>query len=554
LRKGGEYKWIQARGKIVARNEQGNPTRFIGTHCDITDRKQIEESLRITQFSFDTASIGIHLVASDARILDVNPEAARMLGYTKEELAAMSIFDIDPSVNSEIWGAIRQNSIGQGPHNFEATHRRKDGSEILVEVNTNLLEYEGRQYAICFVQDITKRKQADDDLRHLRNYLSDIIDSMPSVLIGVDNKGRVTQWNRQAELATGLTFEEANSQQLGTVFPHLMNQMAHIKTAIQERRVIRDLKVPHKQQDDVQYEDVTIFPLVANGVEGAVIRVDDVTERVRLEELMIQSEKMLSVGGLAAGMAHEINNPLAGILQNAAVLNNRLFMDLPANRTAAQTAGISMAAIQHYMELRKLPVMIENIHNSGMRASTIVKNMLGFARKSDLTVSSHDLCKLLDQAIELIETDYDMKMNYDFKQIRVKREYDDAGTLVPCEASKLQQVFLNLLKNGAEAMAAAAHGQAPPMFRLRVRGNGSWVQVEIEDNGPGMDEKTRRRVFEPFFTTKPVGKGTGLGLSVAYFIITENHSGEMEAQASENGGARFVIRLPKSGKKTAPEA
>ena len=102
--------------------------------------------------------------------------------------------------------------------------------------------------------------------------------------------------------------------------------------------------------------------------------------------------------------------------------------------------------------------------------------------------------------------------------------YDKAGTKVACEASKIQQVFLNLLKNGAEAMSEGENRQKPPMFTLAVNSDGPWVRVAIEDNGPGMDEKMRRKIFEPFFTTKPVGKGTGLGLSVSYFIITEDLS------------------------------
>jgi signal transduction histidine kinase len=283
-------------------------------------------------------------------------------------------------------------------------------------------------------------------------------------------------------------------------------------------------------------------------VEGAVIRVDDVTERVRLEEMMIQSEKMLSVGGLAAGMAHEINNPLAGILQNAAVLDNRLFGDLPANRQAAEAAGTTMAAIRHYLELRRLPIMLENIRSSGKRAAAIVRNMLSFARKSDRSVSSHDIEALLEQTVELAQTDYDMKKRYDFKQIKIVREFDHKVLPVPCEASKLQQVFLNILKNGAEAMADVADRKTQPTFTLRVHDDESWVRVEIEDNGPGMDAKTCRRVFEPFFTTKPVGKGTGLGLSVSYFIITENHGGKMDVFSANGEGTRFVIRLPKTDK------
>jgi signal transduction histidine kinase len=345
------------------------------------------------------------------------------------------------------------------------------------------------------------------------------------------------------------------SKPLDSVFTRLADQMTSIKAAIQERRVIRAPKVSHKEERETRYEDITIFPLAANGVEGAVIRVDDVTERVRLEDMMIQSEKMLSIGGLAAGMAHEINNPLAGILQNAAVLHNRLLEDLTANQRAADTAGISLPALRQYLELRKLPEMIDNIRGSGMRASTIVKNMLGFARKSDRTISSHDMCTLLDRTIELIETDYDMKKKYDFKKIRIEKVYDETDTHLPCEAGKIQQVFLNLLKNGAEAMLGLgvkgneAQTQQAPKFVIRVKGYDDWIQVEIEDNGPGMDEKTRRSIFEPFFTTKPVGKGTGLGLSVSYFIVTEDHGGEIALKATESRGTCFVIRLPRAGKK-----
>jgi signal transduction histidine kinase len=343
------------------------------------------------------------------------------------------------------------------------------------------------------------------------------------------------------------------------VYAPLSEVLDQIEAAIRDRRVIRKLKVPRQQEDAIHYEDIIIFPLVANGVDGAVIRVDDVTERVRLEEMMIQNEKMLSVGGLAAGMAHEINNPLAGILQNTDVLKNRLLTDLPANRKAAEAAGIRMGALQHYLKLRKLPEIVADIRDSGLRASAIVRNMLSFARKSDRTVANHDIRTLLDRTIELVETDYDMKKRYDFKKIRIKKEYAAADLHVPCESGKIQQVFLNLLKNGAEAMSGIganhhrADEQRPPQFIIRANANEKWVQVEIEDNGPGLDPKTRRSLFEPFFTTKPVGQGTGLGLSVSYFIITEDHGGEMAVEAGDGGGARFIIRLPKSGKNDIQE-
>jgi signal transduction histidine kinase len=305
-------------------------------------------------------------------------------------------------------------------------------------------------------------------------------------------------------------------------------------------------KVPIKTKKETRFEAITISPLTANGVEGAVIRVDDVTEQVRLEEMMIQSEKMLSVGGLAAGMAHEINNPLAGMMQTAGVMAGRIGanFDIPANRKAAREAGTTVAAVARFMELRGIPRMLETINKSGRRVAEIVENMLSFARKSEAAVSTHDLGKLLDKTLELAVTDYDLKKKYDFKRIAIEKHYADPPVCAPCEGTKIQQVLLNILRNGAEAMGDTASAR----FILRTRREGNTAVMEIEDNGPGMDEQTRKRVFEPFFTTKPVGVGTGLGLSVSYFIITENHGGEMDVKSNPGAGATFRVRLPMKGK------
>ena len=429
---------------------------------------------------------------------------------------------------------------------------RKDGTYMWMLSKGKIVSRDAQGNPTRFIginADITRQKQDEAELRQLRNYLLSIIDSMPSILVAVDCEGKVTQWNQKVAQVTGLSFEAVRFQPLARVFPRLADEMERIRTSIRERRVISSPKIPRKAEHEIRFEDLTVFPLVDNGVEGAVIRVDDVTGQVRMDEMMIQSEKMLSVGGLAAGMAHEVNNPLAGILQNAAVLESRLLGDLPANRKAAEAAGTTLPAIRYYLELRKLPGMIGNIRESGTRAAEIVRNMLSFARKSDQAVSSQDLGVLLDRTLDLVRTDYDMKKRYDVKQIQVVREYDPVVPSILCEASKLQQVFMNILKNGAEAMAETAGVSDPPSaFVLRVKDDGDWVRVEIQDNGPGMDEQTRRRIFEPFFTTKPVGQGTGLGLSVSYFIITEDHGGEMRVHASEGGGTCFVIRLPKGGR------
>jgi PAS domain S-box-containing protein len=399
------------------------------------------------------------------------------------------------------------------------------------------------------VIDITERKIRESELQRLRKYLGNIIDSMPSMLVGVDAEGTITIWNREAEKITGRAAKEVRGKPLDTAIPRLSAEMERVRRAIRTRQEQFDPKRIRRENENLFFEDLTIYPLIADGVEGAVIRIDDVTEKVRMEEMMIQSEKMLSVGGLAAGMAHEINNPLAGMIQTARVMANRLVGNdaIPANFKAAEAAGTSMEAIATFMEARGIHRMLDTIIDSGKRVAEIVANMLSFARKSDTQVAIHSLVELLEKTIELAATDYDLKTQYDFKQIEVVRKYDANLPRVPCEGAKIQQVLLNIFRNGAQAMQTKAIDTPRLTIRAYAEADQPMVCLEIEDNGPGMDETTRKRVFEPFFTTKPVGVGTGLGLSVSYFIITENHKGQMSVASTPGKGATFFIRLPIAG-------
>jgi signal transduction histidine kinase len=268
-----------------------------------------------------------------------------------------------------------------------------------------------------------------------------------------------------------------------------------------------------------------------------------------MTELMIQSEKMLSVGGLAAGMAHEINNPLAGMIQNAEVVINRLTMKLPANDSAAAECGTDMDTIQHFMEKRSIPRLLSNITASGMRAAKIVNNMLSFSRKGESVKESADIRELVDMSIELAQNDYNIKKNHDFKRIEIKKDYQKNLPAITCEPSKIEQVLLNIFKNGAEAMLSKDPEErsgtaAPPCLHIKCSSSNNEVTIEIRDNGPGMPENIRKRLFDPFFTTKGPEKGTGLGLSVAYFIITRNHGGRMSVESVEGTGTKFTIILP----------
>ena len=442
--------------------------------------------------------------------------------------------------------ASRSRKIAAG--DFQGGHLKVESTDEIGSLARSFNEMiDGLEKEKIEVKSLVDRlRDTVTDLQKAKTYTAGIIDSMPSVLIGVDRQGRVTQWNNKAEHATGISMADAVGKGLAQVFPKLESQMDHLRKTMEHQEIIADQKIPHTQDNLTTYENITIFPLNAPGERvGAVIRIDDVTEQVRMEEMVVQSEKMLSVGGLAAGMAHEINNPLAGMMQNANVLKFRLEnTDLPANVKVADELGISMKDIRAFMEKRGVFRMVDTINASGMRAADIVSSMLDFARKSDSARSSHYPDQLMDKILELAGTDYDLKKHYDFKSIEIIKDYEDNLPMLRCDGGKIQQVLLNILRNGAQAMQEAR--TASPKFILRIYRDRvkDALCMEVEDNGPGMDREVRSKIFDPFFTTKPVGEGTGLGLSVSYFIITETHKGAMDVVSEPGSGARFIIRLP----------
>jgi len=287
--------------------------------------------------------------------------------------------------------------------------------------------------------------------------------------------------------------------------------------------------------------DATVFPLGRDSSE-AVARIDDVTARVRMEEVLMQTEKMLSVGALAAGMAHEINNPLAGILQGAQSVIRRFDPNLPPNREAAGRRGLDMETLSLYLKDRGILTLLESIKESGVRASRIVTNILEFSRRSDLSKAQVALPQIVDKALELALSEFDLKRKFDFRHILIVREDDKSLQPVWCVPTQIEQVILNLLKNSAQALSAG--GTTAPCITIRTKAAEGMAVIEVEDNGPGMDEALKDRVFEPFFTTKPPGEGTGLGLSVVYYIVVEQHGGRVGVRSERGKGASISIKLP----------
>jgi PAS domain S-box-containing protein len=381
------------------------------------------------------------------------------------------------------------------------------------------------------------------DLERLRGILHGILDSIPSVLVGVDDRGCVTEWNKAAAEATHIAREDALGLPFSELLPHLAKYEQQVKEAVEQGRERRLPRLTQVTGGTVRYLDLLVYPLSAGDGKAAVIRVDDATQKVRFEQMMVQNEKMMSLGGLAAGVAHEINSPLSGVLQNCQNIARRLSADLATNRQVADAVGLDLARLQDYLKRRKVPEFIDMVREAAERAAHIVTDMLAFSRRNTEGFEKVAAEEMLETAIRLASSDYDMRRKQNFRHIQIERDFATGLPLLHCDRTRIEQVILNLIKNAAQAMAAA-DTPAPRRILLRTRPHGNQLQIEVEDNGPGMSEQVRHKAFEPFFTTKQAGNGTGLGLSVSHFIVTEQHRGSIEVDPDFGNGTRFIVRLP----------
>lgn len=550
-RKDGSLLWVSITANAHF-DENGEIQWMDGVIEDITERKWVEEQLETANLILttqqETALDGILVVGPQGTILSFNKRFMEMWGIPEDVIESRSD-------RAALDRALEQVADPEGfqqyvQYMYEHPKLRsmdeimlKNG-QVFERYSAGMFGADGEFYGrVWYFRDVTERKRAESDVKELASALENTLDFMPSILISVDDLHHVIRWNREAEVRTGIRRQWAAGKRIEFVLQQWPAVTEAIKTALKDGHTHRYNNIQVIIQDEPHYYNLVVYG-VETGSQHTVIRMDDVTEQVRLQEVMIQTEKIMTLGGLAAGMAHELNNPLSGILHAVENIEHRISPELPRNTEAAVQSGTTLDAIRSYLEMRNIIVSLAGIRSSGLRAVAIINNMLQFSRRGEVKRQIASLAEIMDRTVTLAANEYDAKSGVDFRLIEIIREYDANIEPVSCSPTEIEQVLLNLLKNAAHAILKADVPPEKPHIILRLYRDQQMAVIQVEDNGPGMSPEIRTRIFEPFFTTKERGMGTGLGLSVSHFIVTHNHQGEMQVTSEPGKGTVVTIGLP----------
>jgi PAS domain S-box-containing protein len=551
------YEDEQISGAFEVYAFQTAPGRMVAAFLEVTDRLKAREELRrerdLVSRINETSPVGITVLDRTGRIIFANPYVIERMNLSQDEATQRYYNAPEWHITDYAGNPFPQENLPfprvmqTREAVYDVRHAVELGGErLLLTVNAApLFDEEGEIDAVVtVVQDITEQVEAEARVLQLQYLLQNITDSMPLAMVTLDPEGRVLLWNPAAEALTGVNAEQVHDKIVWQAYPQFERYQDLFEQVLRERRVVHLNREALVTAEGEVYRDVSAFSLMANGVEGVGLCLDDVTERVRLEEMMLQSAKMASVGGLAAGVAHEINNPLGVIMQCAQMLHISLDATRERTRQSLRRHRVDVEGLAAYLEERGVDEYVEGIRSTSERAAKIVADLLSFSRKSSSKTAPCDLGQLVERTIDLAAADYDLKRKYDFKRIEIVREFSPGLPPVVCDEQQIQQVVLNLVRNSAQAMAQDRQGGVQPRLTLRTSAQGEWVRLEVEDNGPGVPEELRLRLFEPFVTTKVVGEGTGLGLWLCWSIVVERHRGRIWAEDADGGGTRFVVELP----------
>jgi PAS domain S-box-containing protein len=353
----------------------------------------------------------------------------------------------------------------------------------------------------------TSLEQKAFEVARLKDFSENIVESLNVGVLAVDLYGSVEAWNSRMEQLFQVSRKDAVGQPLAGLLPVDLVQEISSRGDAEQVTGIYKQRLQHQGQSMVV--NVSITPLVSKSGEriGRLLLFDDVTQRERMEEQMSQTEKLTSLGLLAAGVAHEVNTPLAVISNYIQMLAKQMPEGDPRQS------------------------IIEKIVKQTFRASEIVNNLLNFSRTGPSALADVDVNRVVEETLSLVS--HPLKTS----QIQVVKQLTDGLPAVRGSANKLQQVFLNLFLNARDAMPTGG------ILEVRTGAHNGSVEIEVADTGNGIPRDHIHKIFDPFFTTKPGGRGTGLGLSVSYGIIKE-HAGKIDVRSAPGRGTSFHVEFP----------
>ena len=345
------------------------------------------------------------------------------------------------------------------------------------------------------------------EIARLKDFSENIVESLNVGVLAVDLEGLVESWNTRMEQLFGVARQDAVGRQLRSLLPEELGE--EIAARGDQEQITGIYKQRLQHQGKALTLNVSITPLVSKSGEriGRLLLFDDVTQRERMEEQMSQTEKLTSLGLLAAGVAHEVNTPLAVISNYIQMLAKQMPDGDPRQS------------------------LIEKIVKQTFRASEIVNNLLNFSRTGAAEATDIDVNRVVEETLSLVS--HPLKT----AQIHVVKHLGETLPPVRGSANKLQQVFLNLFLNARDAMPGGG------LLEVRTGAHNGSVEIEVVDTGAGIAREHIHRIFDPFFTTKSNGRGTGLGLSVSYGIIKE-HSGKIDVRSTPGKGTSFHVEFP----------
>jgi PAS domain S-box-containing protein len=458
---------------------------------------------------FDTMADSLLLVNVSGKITMANRATFDLLGTKESELNG-SDFNTVVVENKSAEELLEETEQAGKILNRELCYISKKGNSIPVLVSTSAILDQTKDligYTVL-ARDMTERRRAEIAIREQRELVEGTLDSTTNMVLVINSDNRVILVNNAFCSFFCMKKEDTEGKSIGTIIP-VTDVLEGISRVLLNRETYINIEFKYRIGN---HERVLVSKASTMRKGNVLLIITDVTEERARQAKLSVNERLVSVGEMAAGIAHELNNPLTSITMLSQMLVKD---DMPSEDKED----------------------LQTIHAEAKRAAAIVKNLLTFARKHAPERQPAQLNRVLEDVLKL--RSYEHKVN----NIQVDARLDDNLPEIKVDYSQMQQVFLNLVLNAEQAMIESHHQGRLSVTTERVNGH---IKASVRDDGPGISEENKKKLFTPFFTTKEVGKGTGLGLSISYGIVT-NHGGRIYAESEPGKGATFVVELPVNG-------